>query len=241
MVLIGLLSDVHATAAPVREALAIFERARVDQILCAGDIAGYHDELEQTVSLLVDSDVMAVRGNHDLRHLERRGEAADDRLSAYLRRLPAVIDMEIAGRRVYVVHAEPPDVCEGGGIRLLDQDGSVRPERAALWTRQLATRRYDVLVVGHAHQVFAVQLGNTLVVNPGSTVFNHSCAILRLPELTVQWLPLSGQPIRKTWNWAEYMAGKDRSGKKRESRPRIDDTTAAQQGQLPGSLTRTKD
>lgn len=211
MVLLGLLSDVHATAAPVREALAIFERAGVEQILCAGDIAGYHDEVEKTVALLVDSGVRAVRGNHDLRYLGHSGENAEARVSAYLKQLPAVIDIEIAGKRVYVVHAEPPDACEGGGIRLLDQDGGVRPERVALWTRQLECCDCDVLVVGHSHQVFAERLGNTLVVNPGSTVFNHSCAILRLPEMTVQVLPLSGLPVRRTWNWAEYMAGKGRT------------------------------
>jgi len=208
MALLGLLSDVHATAAPVREALSIFGRAGVDQVLCAGDIAGYHDEVEKTVALLADSNVRAVRGNHDLRYLDRCGKNAEDRVSAYLRQLPAVIDIEIAGKRVSVVHAEPPDACEGGGIRLLDQDGMLRPERAALWTQQLAGYDSDVLVVGHSHQVFAERLGGTLVVNPGSTVFNHSCAILRLPEMTVQILPLSGQQIRRTWNWAEYMAAK---------------------------------
>jgi len=208
MALLGLLSDVHATAAPVREALAIFEQAGVDQVLCAGDIAGYHDEVEKTVALLADSSVRAVRGNHDLRYLDRSGENAEDRVSVYLRRLPAVIDIEVAGKRLLVVHAEPPDACEGGGIRLLDKDGKLRPERAVLWTQQLAGCDCDVLVVGHSHQVFAEWLGGTLVVNPGSTVFNHSCAILRLPEMTVQVLPLSGQSVRRTWNWAEYMAGK---------------------------------
>lgn len=208
MALLGLISDVHATAAPVQEALKIFERAGVDQVLCAGDIAGYHDEVEETVALLVNNDVQAVRGNHDLRYLDRCGEHEGGLAAAYFRQLPAVLDIKSAGRRVYVVHAEPPDACDGGGIRLLDQDGGVRPERAALWTQRLASCECDVLVVGHSHQVFAERLGNTLVVNPGSSVFNHSCAILRLPEMTVQMLPLSGEPIMKTWNWAEYMAGK---------------------------------
>jgi len=208
MALLGLISDVHAVAGPVREALEIFGEAGVDQVLCAGDTAGYHEEVDETIALLAVHGVRAVRGNHDLRYLDRHGEHAQDRAAAYFRQLPAVIDIEIAGKRVYVVHAEPPDACEGGGIRLLDQDGGVRPERAASWTRRLDGCNCDVLVVGHSHQVFAERLGNTLVVNPGSTVFNHSCAILRLPEMEVQVLPLSGQPVRRTWNWAEYMAGK---------------------------------
>lgn len=50
---IGLISDVHATAAPVREALAILQREGVETILCPGDIAGYGTELELTVELLI--------------------------------------------------------------------------------------------------------------------------------------------------------------------------------------------
>jgi predicted phosphodiesterase len=208
MASIGLLSDVHATPAPVQEALAIFQQAGVQEIFCAGDTAGYHDQLEETVVLLEDSGVRAVRGNHDLRYLDLQGADADDRPAAWFRQLPAVIDTVIAGKRVYMVHAQPPDACTGGGIRLLDSGGKVRPDRAAFWTRQLATCDCDVLIVGHTHQVFAERLGATLVVNPGSTVFNHCCAILHLPELAVQLFPLSGRAISRYWNWSEQVTGR---------------------------------
>ncbi len=36
---IGLISDVHATPDPLREALSIFQKEDVDISLCAGDIA----------------------------------------------------------------------------------------------------------------------------------------------------------------------------------------------------------
>ncbi len=46
---IGIVSDVHATPAPLRDALSIFKKEGVDRIFCAGDIAGYGKELDQTV------------------------------------------------------------------------------------------------------------------------------------------------------------------------------------------------
>jgi putative phosphoesterase len=208
MTAIGLISDVHAKAAPVREALAIFARENVHHIWCAGDIAGYHDELTETLALLAAHGVQAVRGNHDLRYLEARGGATKDPAASYFRRLPAAIDTEFEGRRLYMVHAEPPHACGGGGIRLLDAQGVVRADRADQWGRQLATCVCDVLIVGHTHQVFAVHLGAKLVVNPGSTVFNHSCAILRLPELNVQVFALSGQSVKPYWSWGEFMREK---------------------------------
>ncbi|MEZ5541773.1 MAG: metallophosphoesterase family protein [Pseudomonadota bacterium] len=208
MTAIGLLSDVHASAAPVREALAIFARAGVQQVFCAGDIAGYHAELAETVALLSAHGVRAVRGNHDLRYLAAHDGPGADPVTTYLQGLPAVIDTVVAGRHVRMVHAQPPDDCTGGGIRLLATDGSVRPERAAHWERLLADCACDVLVVGHTHQVFAVQLGGTLVVNPGSSAFNHACAILRLPHCAVELIPLSGRPVVPYWSWHEYMQGR---------------------------------
>ena len=205
MTAIGLISDVHAKAAPVREAMAIFARENVRHILCAGDIAGYHDELTETLALFAEHGVRAVRGNHDLRYLEARGGDDGDPAAACFRQLPAAIDTVLEGRRLYMVHAEPPDACGGGGIRLLDPQGGVRPDRSEQWRRQLADCACDVLIVGHTHQVFAVRLGAKLVVNPGSTAFNHSCAILHLPDLSVQVFALSGQAVKPYWNWSEYM------------------------------------
>lgn len=204
MALIGLISDVHAIPAPVEEALSIFEQAGVEQIFCAGDIAGYRDQLEQTVALLVESGCQAVLGNHDLLYLDHYADDLDNEAVAFFKRLTASMDMMIAGKRVYVVHAQPPDACHGG-IKLLNREGEVQPDRVALWAEQLETFDCDVLVVGHTHQVFAEQVGNTLVVNPGSSAFNHSCAVLRLPEMTVQVFPLSGKEIEKTWNWGDHV------------------------------------
>jgi putative phosphoesterase len=204
MALIGLISDVHATPAPVAEALSIFEQAGVEQVFCAGDIAGYREQLDETVALLVDNNCRSILGNHDLGYLANNADNADDRAVAFFRQLPAVIDTTIAGKRVYMVHAQPPDACHGG-IKLLNKQGEVEPDRVARWTGELQGFDPDVLVVGHTHQVFAEQVGDTLVVNPGSSAFNYSCAILSLPEMAVQVFPLSGKAVEKTWNWSDHV------------------------------------
>ncbi len=203
MTSIGLISDVHATPAPVEHALSIFEQAGVEQVFCAGDIAGYRDQLEQTVSLLVESGCQTVLGNHDLLYLDHYADDLGNAAVSYFKRLPASINRMIAGKRVYMVHAQPPDACHGG-IKLLNREGEIQPDRVAFWAGQLETFDYDVLIVGHTHQVFAEKLGNTLVVNPGSSAFNHSCAILHLPEMTVQVFALCGKEIERTWNWGNH-------------------------------------
>ena len=198
---IGLISDVHSSPAPLAQALEIFRREAVDDIICAGDIAGYYDTLAPTVDLLVESGCKAVVGNHDQSYLAGADEDTDRSIRDSLQGLPQTLELELERRRIYVVHASPPNEQQGSGIRLLDQQGNVRPERAVEWRENLADFAPDVLVVGHTHQVFAERIGNVFVVNPGSSVFNHSCMILSLPDLSVRLFPLEGREIVRCWNF----------------------------------------
>ncbi|MEJ2520704.1 MAG: metallophosphoesterase family protein [Desulfuromonadales bacterium] len=213
---IGLISDVHATPAPLAAALDIFRERQVDTILCAGDIAGYGTQLEETVALLAENSCRTILGNHDLWSLSR---LEDEKIfsgptQAFLRSLYPVFEDRIAGKSLYMVHASPPDSLLQG-IKLLDEDGVVMAEQKQAWAQALDGLPYDVLVVGHTHQVFAEQLGDLLVINPGSTAFNHTCAILTLPERTVEQITLPGYAPLLSWNWGMW---ENRGGGKREAR-----------------------
>ena len=202
MALIGLISDVHAAPEPVKEALEIFTHAGVDQVLCAGDIAGYMDKLEATIALLIENNCQTIMGNHDLLYLDHHEDEAENPCVTFLKNLPSIYAAEIEGKSLYMVHAQPPDHCHGG-IKLLDKKGIVQPEKIRQWAETLQSFEYDVLVVGHTHQVFSETIAGTLVINPDSSVFNNCCAILRLPEMTVELFALSGKKIKRTWNWGE--------------------------------------
>jgi len=204
MTLIGLISDVHAAPEPVAEALSIFKKAGVDRVLCAGDIAGYMEQLEQTVELLVNNNCLTIMGNHDLLHIDHHNDETDNQSITFLKQLPAFYETNIEGKSVYMVHAQPPDECHGG-IKLLNKEGIVQADRVAQWAEKLQAFDYDVLIVGHTHQVFIEMIGDMLVINPGSSVFNNSCAILSLPEMTVELFALDGKDIQKTWNWGEHV------------------------------------
>ena len=198
---LGLVSDVHSSPEPLRQALEIFRREQVDEIICAGDIAGYYDTLEPTIALLREYDCKTIIGNHDQSFLEKTqtGEYPSER--AWLHELPETLELEIEGRKILVVHANPPSE-QHGGIKLVDQHGDLIAERLDLWTKTLAEYDMDVLIVGHTHQVYAEQLGDVFVVNPGSSVFNHSCMILSLPDLEVETFALENQEIIRCWRFS---------------------------------------
>jgi putative phosphoesterase len=205
---LGLISDVHATPAPLAEALAIFQQQQVDIILCPGDIAGYGNALDETVDLLMESQCKTILGNHEIWYLEKP-EHAHTAIFRYLASLPRSLEFTLESKNLYMVHASPPDSYMEG-IRLLDQDGKINPEQKQQWESRLAGFNHDVLIVGHTHQVFAEKLSGTLVVNPGSTTYNHSCAILSVPELTVDFYSLSNQRILKSWNWGTNQLPQDK-------------------------------
>jgi putative phosphoesterase len=198
---IGLISDVHSTPGPLAEALELFSNEQVDDIICCGDIAGYYDTLEPTIELLARSNCKAIVGNHDQGYLEKPLQDGESSIRSYLQNLPQTLDLEIEGKRIYVVHANPPSE-QHGGIKLLDQQGETRQDRIDEWTMTLSGFEHDVLIVGHTHQVYAEQLGEVFVINPGSSVFNHSCMILSLPDLSVQTYALGKQEIVKCWNFS---------------------------------------
>ena len=197
---IGLVSDVHSTPGALREALQRLQQAGVDEIICAGDIAGYFDTVIPTVELLIEADCRAVVGNHDQQFLASPPQTGETRIREWLAGLPSTLNLERDGLQLQVVHAEPPDA-QVGGLRLLDTDGAPRPDRLAEWELRLADFEPDVLIVGHTHQVYALEIGDTLVVNPGSTAFNHSCMILSLPDLEIETIALGEREIIKCWNF----------------------------------------
>ncbi len=201
---LGLISDVHASPTPLEEALSIFRRERVDQIICAGDIAGYFDELEPTIDLLEEYACASIIGNHDQAYIAEHADENETRPYRFLNALPETLECDVEGKSVYVVHAHPPD-SQHGGIKLLDVEGALLPDQITYWQQQLATASWDVLIVGHTHQVFTEQMGNVFVVNPGSTQFNHTCMILTLPDMAVETYALEGKQPLKSWNWGKFV------------------------------------
>ena len=162
-----------------------------------------------TIRLLAESNCKTIVGNHDQSWLEKNtiehsdGEHSDDEFSEivnYLQQLPQTLQLSIEGKRLFVVHANPPSE-QHGGIKLRNRDGEIVPERLADWAMLLDDFDHDVLIVGHTHQVYAEQLGQVLVINPGSVPFNNSCMILSLPELRVETYALGDREIIHCWNF----------------------------------------
>lgn len=165
------VADVHGNRAAL-EAI----REPFDVCLCAGDLVDYGPDPGWCVDWARANAAYCVRGNHDhgaAQGVEIQGAGGFRYLTAatrplsvaaltparrrYLADLPTSRMFRLNGKRFLMVHATPRDP--------MDEYAAPDPE---LWRARLAGLDVGYVVVGHTHVPYALQVGPTLVVNPGS-------------------------------------------------------------------------
>jgi putative phosphoesterase len=166
-----LLADLHANWPAVQ---ALDEPH--DLCLCLGDLVDYALEPGPCIDWVRRHARFVVRGNHDhgvAQHVVVNGrngfkyltgvtrvltrERLDGEEIRYLANLPLTQYVTLEGVRFLLVHATPRDPL----------DEYARPD-VEFWSRRLEHVEADVICVGHTHQPYVLQVGEKLVVNPGS-------------------------------------------------------------------------
>jgi len=168
---IAILSDIHGNL----EALQSIGDAW-DELWVLGDLVNYGPNPAEVVDYVRKNGAIVVRGNHDhavgygadpqcspafrqmARAMQTYTEAVlSDEQKAYLRRLPTTVQKVVDGRRFFLCHATPAEP--------LFQYG---PREEAFWAREAAAVDAEILLVGHTHLPFILNVGAQQVVNPGS-------------------------------------------------------------------------
>jgi predicted phosphodiesterase len=62
---LAIISDIHANLEALQATLQDISAQTVDRIVCLGDIVGYNANPAECISLLRESDVLCIAGNHD--------------------------------------------------------------------------------------------------------------------------------------------------------------------------------
>jgi putative phosphoesterase len=167
-----LIADIHANWPALRAVAA----EPHDICLCLGDLVEYGVEPEPCIQWVREHTRYCVRGNHDhgvaqnvslgtrtgyravtvaTRALTR--QLLGEESLRYLARLPVTRMVTLDETRFYLVHASPRDP--------LDEYAQ---NDADFWARRLEKVEADVICVGHTHQPYVLQVGEKLVINPGS-------------------------------------------------------------------------
>lgn len=147
-----------------------------DEVWVLGDLVNYGPQPREVVEEIMKSASLVVQGNHDyavahdddthwsaryraMAEATRRytSAALSTQHKAYLRNLPLQVQAERDGCRFHLVHAMPSNPfygrCPPGGDE---------------WVAEIGALAADILLVGHSHVPFIRQIGDKILVNPGS-------------------------------------------------------------------------
>src|SRR5690348_15599747 len=119
---IAMLADLHANDAALRAVLAHLSAEGVREVVCLGDLVGYHTRVHETLALVRERQIPSVAGNHDLMAIGRLSIGGCGRIArralawtrgqltagewAYLETLPPKIRL---WHGIACMHARPGD------------------------------------------------------------------------------------------------------------------------------------
>lgn len=165
------VSDLHANPAAL-DAI----RERFDACLCVGDLVEYGPDPGPCIRWAREVGAVTVRGNHDhgaVQEVDTRGGSGFRYLTMatraatiplltpadrrYLADLPTSRMLTLDHKRFLMVHASPRDPL----------DEYVPPDVTS-WANRLGGIDVDFVLVGHTHVPYTLQVGKTMVVNPGA-------------------------------------------------------------------------
>ncbi len=166
-----LVADIHANW-PALQAI----NEPFDACLFLGDLVDYGLEPSPCIQWIKDHATHTVRGNHDhgvAQNVKVQGRngfkyltaitrpLTQERLSADERRflgsMPISRRFLMENSRFLMVHATPRDPLDEYAIADAD-----------FWSRRLVDVDANVICVGHTHHPYVVEVGDKLVINPGS-------------------------------------------------------------------------
>lgn len=109
----GLIGDVHAEDERLRVAIDAITAAKVDHILCTGDLVDGQGNADRAIGLLASRKVVTIRGNHDrwIKNDEMRTLPHAHRMTAlappsieFLKSLEPTRSFEVPGGKLLLCH-----------------------------------------------------------------------------------------------------------------------------------------
>ncbi len=162
--MIGLISDIHGNFPALVAVLAALDQMPVRRVLCLGDTAGYHSQINECCHLLRERTVFSLRGNHD--DYLATGRKCPRSTSAnvcldYQRETITLENLHWLESLSPAAFVEELDIVHGGWIDPIDE--YVQPT-----DEYFATREGPAFASGHSHVALLWEGGRKRYCNPGS-------------------------------------------------------------------------
>ena len=175
---VGLIGDLHAEDQLLELVVKRLRQLGAETLLQVGDIADGPGDLSRTIALLLEHQVLAVRGNHDrwllgnqLRELPYAKQLADTAPAdvAYLSALPAIREFRSPRGHVLLCHGLGSN--DMAGVRP-DHEGYDISSNADLQLL-INDRRYRFVLNGHTHRPMLRTFGPLSIINAGTLLRDY--------------------------------------------------------------------
>jgi len=169
---LGIVSDIHGNLESLKAVMSFFDSAKVDKVLCLGDMVGYFHQSLEVLDLMMEGDIQAIKGNHEVLlldmldkesrpspvyNLEDVAENISDRQVEWIRKLPDSLRIKYGKTLLGLFHGSIEDPA----------NGYVYEDKYDF--SKLADMEFNVLLLGHTHrQMHKVIDRERTVLNPGS-------------------------------------------------------------------------
>lgn len=171
----GLIADIHANLPALELVLAELEAARVDQIVCLGDVASLGPQPREVIARLRQQRIPVIQGNHDAYLLNL--ELAEPQ-APWLRAVEAWTQAQLTAGELDFLRALPAQLsfALGADQRLLCFHGSPRSNEEWLFpttSAELLDEAFrgcsdQVWAGGHTHVQMLRPHREAWLINPGS-------------------------------------------------------------------------
>jgi putative phosphoesterase len=169
---IAVLSDIHANLHALQRVTRDAQKKGCCVFLNAGDSIGFGPYPNEVIEYLCEKNVVSILGNYDLEVIEGKARAKGQKKLAldfarkelskscecYLYSLPRELRLEMAGKKLLMVHGSPASI-----------DEHIYHDTPTEQLKMLANdAKVDVVIVGHSHEQFWRQTDVASFINPGS-------------------------------------------------------------------------
>jgi putative phosphoesterase len=197
---IGVLGDIHCEDERLETALRFFETQRLDLILSVGDIVDGPGDPNRVIELLIEHNVICVRGNHErwllkgeMRVLPDANTYFDFKMSSweFVKTLPLWRKIETVAGTMLLCHGLGDDDMAGVWPR---DDAFTLYSNYALW-KLINSPEYDFVVNGHTHRRLVHRFHDLTLVNAGTLLRKHDpcCLILDFEAGFAEYFSLPGE------------------------------------------------
>lgn len=177
---IGVISDIHSNLFALQKVISEIKKHDVSIIINSGDNVGYSVFPDECIQILRDERIYSVMGNYDdavandrpvcgcgygdtntqrirLASLKWTQANINEKNKFFLKHLPKIFQMESGGENILAIH---------GGLEDLNE--FIYKHDNEKLNKITQTTNADIIIMGHTHKSFILNLSGRLFVNPGS-------------------------------------------------------------------------